>query len=154
MSKVRWLNKDGLKEQARRRFTPAEREAYWHRMREMDAQLRQLNREHPVRQLNDRFRTLFVRNEFIQGQAIFKGRRGFWRCLSADSALLWMKVTPYERLKVELLRRGMEWQWDKPLGAPDEHGGDVRPGPENSLGVGIGTKSASSQPGLVQATPS
>lgn len=59
----------------------------------------------------DTKRVIHVSNEFWSAAATFHRKDGIWRCIQADSIIDWMKVVPFDRIKVELLKRGCSWKW-------------------------------------------
>jgi hypothetical protein len=128
----------------KRRWTADEMDAYYAQQRQEYADLRVLNAAHPVRALKDCRKRLVVKNEFIEATAVFEGRRGLWRCVETDPVVGWMKQVPHDRLKVELLKRGMEWRWENFTdGSPNGTGGGVRPdmsGQGAKVGDGNGTQ--------------
>ena len=56
-------------------------------------------------------RVLNVRSEFFSGTALFERREGVWSCTQTTPAVEWIRKTPVPQLKLELLRRGFDWEW-------------------------------------------
>lgn len=59
----------------------------------------------------DTFKTLTAHNEFMTGTATFQRKSGLWRCISVSKELSWLRDIPFDGIKLELLRRGFEWEW-------------------------------------------
>lgn len=102
-------------EHKKRVFTQAERrtywKTYWQKQREQDAELRELNRRNPVRFVPAAYRRLEAWNEFLSGEAIFRKQDGVWSLGSCDPSLSFLKLLPFDQIKLDLLRRGMAWVW-------------------------------------------
>lgn len=98
-------------EPVRRQWTADEIEHYWFKQRQELERLRQINASVPVRALHRKTKILRASNDFMEGFALFEGFGMGWRCVETSPAFRWMKEVPSDRLKVELLRRGMRWEW-------------------------------------------
>lgn len=75
----------------------------------------------PIRQLHipsgsleykhpDTQRLLHVENEFFSAIATFDRKDAIRRCIQADSSVVWLKQTPFDHIKIELLKRGCSWK--------------------------------------------
>jgi hypothetical protein len=54
---------------------------------------------------------LHVSNEFYDAVATFERKDAIWRCIQADDTVAWLKKTPFDGIKNELLKRGCSWEW-------------------------------------------
>lgn len=59
----------------------------------------------------DATRLLGVQNEYFTAGAVFERREGVWRVKECAPILHWMRKVPFERIKLELLKRGCSWEW-------------------------------------------
>jgi|SRR6185295_16158488 len=74
--------------------------------------------------VSDCTRVLSFQNEFISAQATFRRRDGIWSCLQCEPSAEWLKKTPFDQIKNELLKRGCSWEW-LPVRPPTD---SLRPG--------------------------
>ncbi len=56
-------------------------------------------------------RIMSAKSEFFKGRAVWKFELGCWLCKSADDCLAFLLKKDVPAAKLELLRRGFEWEW-------------------------------------------
>ena len=56
-------------------------------------------------------KVLEARNEYWKAGAVWERIDGHWRCTSADQVMGWMRKLTPESAKLELARRGCQWEW-------------------------------------------
>ena len=61
-------------------------------------------------------RHLVARSEFFNGEATWRRRDNVWSCVAATESLAWMRRTPFDQIKNELLKRGYSWEWLPEIG--------------------------------------
>jgi len=54
---------------------------------------------------------LHVHNEYFTAGAIWTRISGAWACKQAAPILKWMVGMPFDRVSIELLKRGCRWSW-------------------------------------------
>lgn len=95
----------------RRKWSKAERDAWYKRQRDEDHRLR----EHMRRCHSDPkptvSRTLQVSNDYFCAGSIWIRRDNVWSCRKAAPIISWMLSTPLEKVSIELLKRGCRWTW-------------------------------------------
>jgi hypothetical protein len=50
-------------------------------------------------------------NEYWEGGATWRRKDGIWSCVAYSASLSWMKKLSHLEAKLELARRGCEWEW-------------------------------------------
>lgn len=56
-------------------------------------------------------RVLLAHNEYHSGQAVYRFELGEWVCETASECLMFLRKQTAGAAKLELLRRGFEWEW-------------------------------------------
>ena len=52
-----------------------------------------------------------AKNEFHQGHAVWEKSDGIWSCVQAGAGLEWLVGLEKITAKIELAKRGFEWEW-------------------------------------------
>lgn len=55
--------------------------------------------------------TLKCRNEFFEGWITWRRKAGVWVFHEASPSMVWAAGTHPDKVKIELLRKGCDWEW-------------------------------------------
>lgn len=58
---------------------------------------------------------LRVQNDFFTAGAVFRRKDGVWSVVKFAPILHWLKKTPFDQIKTQLLKRGCSWEWLRDL---------------------------------------
>ena len=72
-------------------------------------------------------RLLRVQNDYFTAGAIWLRTDGVWSCIDAAPIIAWMRRTPFDQIKNELLKRGCSWEWLRELDSDKATVGIVTP---------------------------